>query len=72
MTDRHATVTATGSYVPDRVVTNAELSDRLGEDIDDFVSNATGDDLYLVVDQVVQKGIRQLTDFKDKLRSTHR
>jgi len=37
-----ATITATGSHVPDRVVTNDELSDRLGEDIDDFVSNVLG------------------------------
>jgi 3-oxoacyl-[acyl-carrier-protein] synthase-3 len=42
MRDRHATITATGSYVPDRVVTNDELSERLGEDIDDFVSNVLG------------------------------
>lgn len=42
MSDRHATITATGSYVPDRVVTNAELSERLGEDIDDFVSTVLG------------------------------
>lgn len=42
MNGRHATITATGSHVPDRVVTNAELSERLGEDIDDFVSNVLG------------------------------
>jgi 3-oxoacyl-[acyl-carrier-protein] synthase-3 len=39
---REATITGTGSYVPDRVVTNAELSKMLGEDIDDFVSNTLG------------------------------
>jgi len=39
---REATITGTGSYVPDRVVTNAELSRMLGEDIDDFVSNTLG------------------------------
>jgi 3-oxoacyl-[acyl-carrier-protein] synthase III len=39
---RHATVVGTGSYVPARVVTNAELSRTLGEDIDDFVSNTLG------------------------------
>lgn len=38
----HAAVTGTGSHVPERVVTNAELSRRLGEDIDDFVSNTLG------------------------------
>jgi 3-oxoacyl-[acyl-carrier-protein] synthase-3 len=39
---RHATITGTGLFVPERVVTNAELSARLGEDIDDFVSNVLG------------------------------
>lgn len=39
---RHAVIAGTGSCVPDRVVTNAELSAVLGEDIDDFVSNVLG------------------------------
>lgn len=39
---RQAVVTGTGSYIPERVVTNAELSVVLGEDIDDFVSNTLG------------------------------
>lgn len=39
---REATITGTGSYVPERVVTNAELSRILGENIDDFVSNTLG------------------------------
>lgn len=39
---REATITGTGSYVPERVVTNAELSSTLGEDIDEFVSNTLG------------------------------
>jgi 3-oxoacyl-[acyl-carrier-protein] synthase-3 len=39
---RHATITGTGSYVPERVVTNAELSEKLGEDIDAFVSGTLG------------------------------
>lgn len=39
---REAVITGTGSYVPERVVTNAELSAILGEDIDDFVSNTLG------------------------------
>lgn len=39
---REATITGTGSYVPERVVTNAELSAILGEDIDEFVSNMLG------------------------------
>jgi 3-oxoacyl-[acyl-carrier-protein] synthase-3 len=39
---RHAVITGTGSYVPPRVVTNAELSAALGEDVDDFVRNTLG------------------------------
>ncbi len=39
---RYATITGTGSYVPPRVVTNAELSAKLGEDIDAFVSGTLG------------------------------
>ncbi len=39
---REAEIIGTGSYVPDRVVTNAELSGILGEDIDNFVRNTLG------------------------------
>ncbi|HEX7240466.1 MAG TPA: ketoacyl-ACP synthase III [Longimicrobiaceae bacterium] len=39
---RHAVVAGTGSYVPPRVVTNAELSAALGEDVDPFVSGTLG------------------------------
>ncbi|HEX2092757.1 MAG TPA: ketoacyl-ACP synthase III, partial [Longimicrobiaceae bacterium] len=39
---RHAVITGTGSFVPERVVTNAELSAALGEDIDEFVSGTLG------------------------------
>lgn len=39
---RYAAITGTGSAVPDRVVTNAELSAMLGEDIDGFVSGTLG------------------------------
>jgi len=39
---RAAAITGTGSYVPERVVTNAELSAQLGEDIDPFVSGTLG------------------------------
>lgn len=39
---REAAITGTGSYVPERVVTNAELSAILGEDIDEFVSTTLG------------------------------
>ncbi|HVF40960.1 MAG TPA: ketoacyl-ACP synthase III [Gemmatimonadaceae bacterium] len=42
MTARYATITGTGSYAPERIVTNAELSERLGEDIDPFVSGVLG------------------------------
>lgn len=35
-------ITGTGSYVPERIVTNAELSAILGEDIDEFVSTNIG------------------------------
>lgn len=35
---------------------------------DDFVAHAQGDDLYLAIDAAVQKGSRQLTDFKEKLK----
>jgi len=39
---RHAVITGTGSYVPPRTVTNAELSALLGEEIDAFVSGTLG------------------------------
>lgn len=39
---------------------------------DDFVSHATGEDLYGVIEAVIQKGSRQLTDFKDKLKTGKR
>jgi len=35
---------------------------------DDFISHATGDDLYGAIDLAVDKGVRQLTDFKEKLK----
>lgn len=38
----HAAITGTGVALPERVVTNAELSTRLGEDIDAFVSGVLG------------------------------
>lgn len=37
-----AKIIGTGVYVPERVVTNAELSRNLGEDIDEFVTNIVG------------------------------
>jgi 3-oxoacyl-[acyl-carrier-protein] synthase-3 len=39
---RHAILTGTGSFVPARVVTNAELSSALGEDVDPFVRGTLG------------------------------
>ncbi len=42
MTTREAVVTGTGSYVPARIVTNAELSAQLGEDIAPFVTATLG------------------------------
>ena len=39
---REAIITGTGSYVPMRIVTNAELSAQLGEDIAPFVSGTLG------------------------------
>jgi len=39
---------------------------------EDFIAHAKGDDLYGTIDLAVQKGSRQLTDFKDKLRAANR
>ena len=39
---RHATIIGTGSAVPARVLTNAELSAMVGEDVDAFVSGTLG------------------------------
>jgi putative sigma-54 modulation protein len=39
---------------------------------EDFISTAHGEDLYAIIDQVTHKGVRQLTDYKEKLRDTHR
>jgi len=38
----HAVITGTGAHTPERVVTNAELSVQLGEDIDEFVTTVLG------------------------------
>ncbi|CAN5861371.1 ketoacyl-ACP synthase III [soil metagenome] len=37
-----AAILGTGSYAPERVLTNADLSTMLGEDIDEFVANTLG------------------------------
>lgn len=39
---RDAKIIGTGIYVPEQVVTNAELSQSLGQDIDEFVTNVVG------------------------------
>ena len=39
---RHAVITGTGSYVPERVVTNGELASLLGSSIEPFVSETLG------------------------------
>ena len=38
----YARIIGTGSYVPERVLTNADLSRMLGEDVDEFVSGVLG------------------------------
>ncbi|MDX2147076.1 MAG: ribosome-associated translation inhibitor RaiA [Planctomycetota bacterium] len=38
----------------------------------DFVSHSTGEDVYAAIDDVVQKGSRQLADFKEKLKTENR
>lgn len=38
----------------------------------DIVCTARGEDLYALIDQVVQTGSRQLTEFKEKLRQPKR
>jgi 3-oxoacyl-[acyl-carrier-protein] synthase III len=38
----YAKIIGTGSYVPDKVITNADLSCALGEDINEFVSEVIG------------------------------
>lgn len=37
-----ARIIGTGSYVPEKIVTNADLSRALGEDVDEFVSGVLG------------------------------
>jgi 3-oxoacyl-[acyl-carrier-protein] synthase-3 len=38
----YARIIGTGSYVPDKVLTNADLGRMLGEDVDEFVSGVLG------------------------------
>lgn len=39
---RHAVITGTGSYVPERVLTNSDLAAQLGVEIEPFVSETLG------------------------------
>lgn len=39
---------------------------------DDFVAHAEGSDLFLAIDEVVHKASRQLTDFKERLKTGNR
>jgi putative sigma-54 modulation protein len=38
---------------------------------DDFVSHSTSDDLYAAIDLVVDKGERQLREWKDQVKQKH-
>ncbi len=38
----------------------------------DFILHAHGEDLYAVIDQVAQKGARELADYKERLKTTKR
>jgi 3-oxoacyl-[acyl-carrier-protein] synthase-3 len=38
----YARIAGTGSYVPEKIITNADLSRMLGEDVDEFVSQTLG------------------------------
>ena len=39
---RHVKIAGTGAHVPEKILTNADLSRRLGADIDEFVSQVVG------------------------------
>lgn len=39
---------------------------------DDFVSNADDPDILAAIDQAVHKATRQLTEFKERLKTDHR
>lgn len=50
---------------------NSEYEAELILDVekhDDFVSHATGQDAYAAIDLVIEKGERQLRDFKEQLK----
>jgi ribosome-associated translation inhibitor RaiA len=39
---------------------------------DDFVVHAKGEDLYALIDEAVQKGTRQLTEYKERRKEVSR
>jgi putative sigma-54 modulation protein len=39
---------------------------------EDFISSEKNVDLYAAIDRVVDKGVRQLTDFKERLKQGNR
>lgn len=38
---------------------------------EDFVANCSHEDLYAAIDLVIDRGVRQLTDHKEKVRNHH-
>ncbi len=39
---------------------------------EDFISHEVGEDLYAVIDAVIQNGSRQVSEFKEKLKKAKR
>lgn len=56
---------------PEHAHQSKEFTAELVIDVEkhaDFISHATGPDVYALIDTVVEKGGRQLKDFKEKLK----
>lgn len=56
---------------PEHAHQSREFTAELVIDVEkhaDFVSHATGADVYALIDTVVDKGARQLKDFKEQLK----
>lgn len=56
-------------------LTHGNFSAELVVDVekhDDFVARASAPDLYAAIDEALHKGIRQLTDFKEQLKTGNR
>ena len=56
-------------------VKNSEFAVDIVVDVekhDDFIARGTGSDLYKCIDQAVEKAVRQLTDFKERLKMGNR